>query len=835
MRTIGWVYLVVCMSVLVSLRAGSAGLPPEVEAEKFRTPAFFTANEGQFDSAVLFRGKLGGLSIFFTREGPVYSFGPGHETVLRYKFLDADPCVSVGGENPLPHKSNYYVGDRSRWREGVQHFGAIRYENLYPGIDAVYSWHEGGLKYDFVVWPGGDPERILLDCLGATSLTVGPSGALTVSTPSGSLRDQAPVVYQEYGGEKVMIPTSHRVLDGSVVGFRVHTVWDRERTLTIDPYVIYSTFLGGNGEDYAWDAAADRSDPNGANSTVGYLYVTGYTDSSDFPTPGEVETGRGSGTDVFVAKFDATGDYKYGTYIGGSAGEEGRAIAVSYESGTGTHGKPTVVGYTSSDDFPTFHIDSGFPELSDINDGTGGVKDGFVLTLDSDGKLLWSTYLGGRFGDEAYGVAVQQGGADIGSVYVCGVTKSDDFPTQDAYQAEHADGGGVFDCFITKFSALIPWIDTAPAAGCKRKVEYSSFIGSASGSVADPNIADSGIDQIYHGVAVDNEGKAYLALGVGAPMDVDEDAADVVYDDPPDSSAGINEGFVLCLEAHDPPNALTRRYATYVGGHAKGGIEYPLDVVLGADNSLYVGGYSPADDYPATPGAYGTPNPGVSGDFAITVTKIAPDGKTFLFSTIYGTGYANGITLDGDGDVWIAGDNYISQLKADGSDRLYHSHVPKVDTVSVIRAVPRDVDSTEIVEIAIVGWTEDTDFPTLHAAFPTHGDGGVHEDAYVMLWSTDPDPAKFRRGDSNQDGAMDLADALATLGFVFNGTNPEVANCADAADTNDDGVIDLSDAIYLLDFVFNGTVPQPDPPFDECGPDPTLDGLDCPLGVACAP
>jgi hypothetical protein len=81
----------------------------------------------------------------------------------------------------------------------------------------------------------------------------------------------------------------------------------------------------------------------------------------------------------------------------------------------------------------------------------------------------------------------------------------------------------------------------------------------------------------------------------------------------------------------------------------------------------------------------------------------------------------------------------------------------------------------------------------------------------------------FRRGDTNGDGAVDLSDAIATLGFLFLGEG--TATCLDALDVNDDGQVDLSDPIGVLGFLFQGAAAPPAPGPDACGPDPTDDTL----------
>src|SRR5262249_8952809 len=84
--------------------------------------------------------------------------------------------------------------------------------------------------------------------------------------------------------------------------------------------------------------------------------------------------------------------------------------------------------------------------------------------------------------------------------------------------------------------------------------------------------------------------------------------------------------------------------------------------------------------------------------------------------------------------------------------------------------------------------------------------------------SSPPAPVTFRRGDTNGDGHVDLSDAVATLGFLFQGTVK--VGCLDAADANDDDTVNLTDAIYTLAFLFQGGKPLPEPGKDNCGFDP---------------
>ncbi len=93
-------------------------------------------------------------------------------------------------------------------------------------------------------------------------------------------------------------------------------------------------------------------------------------------------------------------------------------------------------------------------------------------------------------------------------------------------------------------------------------------------------------------------------------------------------------------------------------------------------------------------------------------------------------------------------------------------------------------------------------------------------------------PQMFRRGDCNQDGAMDISDAVSALNTLFGGGSP--FGCDDACDNNDDGSVDISDPVHGLATLFTmGPQPPAPGPGPGCGADPTADPIDCAIEPVC--
>ena len=664
-----------------------------------KLPLSFIPNEGQTDEAVRYYAQGAGYGFFFTKEGARLSFadGEGGGHALDLSFLGANPDATLEARKRLSGEVNYLQGDDpAKWQKGLPTHGELLYGGLWPGIDMAVRGEGGNLKYEFHLKPGSSVEDVRLAYRGAEGLSVGAGGELLVQTSQGVLKDAAPVSYQLIGGERVPVESRYQLQGDGGYGFAVGA-YDPRYPLVIDPGLDYSTFLGGADFDQGWGIAVRD----------GRAYVTGFTNSTDFPTTtGAFDTSLNSPDDAFVTKLNASGSrLVYSTYLGGTNRDLGFDIAVDGMS------RAHVTGRTSSTDFPTTTgaFDTTF------NGGGRANTDGFVTKLNASGsRLVYSTYLGGTSGnDEGEGIAVREG-----SAFVTGSTDSTDFPTTSG--AFDAIYNGDQDAFVTKLNAS------------GSRLVYSTYLGGTGFELADP---DRGFD-----IAVDGSGRAYVTGGTTSEdFPTTTGAFDTTF------NFGINgvDAFVTKLNASG--SALA--YSTFLGGTDG---DQGLGIAVDGSGGAYVTGTTQSTDFPTTAGAFDRIyNGGFRDAF---VTKLNASGSALAYSTFLGGADQDeglGMAVDGSGRAYVTGftfstdyptttsafdrtpngesDAFVTKLNASGSALAYSTFLGGTSFDQGLAIAVRDGRTY------VTGVTFSTGFPTTTGAFDTTL-GGI--DAFVTKLPT---------------------------------------------------------------------------------------------------
>jgi hypothetical protein len=627
------------------------------------------------------------------RSTPWRAPASSQESVVRLSLVGANPHVQAAGEKELPGKSNYFIGSNpSRWHTDVPIYARVYYRGVYPGVDVVYYGWQGTLENDFVVAPRSDPGQIRIRIAGAGRVRQSAAGDLVLKTRTGDVMLHVPVAYQVRGNQKQPVNVHYVRLRNDEFGLKA-TGYRRNEPLVIDPAVVYSTYLGGSGGDVGYGIAVDVNDnvfvcgvtnstnfptasaeqssyggsgdafvseinPTGtkliystylggsgsdsasacALGTTDTLYVTGTTNSTDFPvaptisptsTTSAFQTAYGGNGDAFVAAIEQPGNkLLYSSYLGGSGADFGQGIAVD------SSGNAYVTGSTQSPDFPVPNAEQ--PTI-------GGASDAFVTEVNLSGtSLVYSTYLGGSQADTGQAIKVDSSG----DAYVAGYTFSTDFPTKNPTQTTNAGGS---DGFVAELSASTT---TAPTPS----LLFSTYLGGGSNDEA-------------LGLALDKSGNIYVTgmtqSGSSAPFPTTSGAYQTLL-------KGTQNAFVTKFSAGTSPGTFcincSGGYSTYLGGSVT---DQGNGIAVDSSGDAFVVGYTQSSDFPSanptqtTLGITGGSTCGTTPCADAFITEMNPTGSSPNFSTFLGgsgADFGQAIALDTSVNAFVTGSTASSNF-----------------------------------------------------------------------------------------------------------------------------------------------------------------------------
>ncbi len=681
-----------------------AGTPAKVSVDFGKVPLSFEANRGQTDARVDYLSRGKGYALLLTKDQAVLRLKNG--APLRMKLLGASGQAAASGLDQLPGKANYFRGhDPSQWHTGIPTYQKVKYTGVYPGVDLVYYGNQGRLEHDFIVAPGADPSKILLSFEGAQP-KIDRQGDLVLTIDGSEVRFQKPVVYQAVGGGKRSVEGRY-----ALAGNRVHFelgAYDHSRELTVDPLLVYSSYLGGSSNDYGQGIAVDSQ---------GSAYVTGLTYSVDFPTENPIYGPELNGNpyEVFVTKFNSTGTaLVYSTYLGGvGPSDEASANDIAVDGEFNAY----VGGTTDANDFPVnagaFQTICGgnwnpetLQQIPGCGPGTGASA--FLTKINPAGSsIVYSTFLGGDNGSTITGVAVDS----AGEAYVTGFTSSVAGPDQPSFAAFPATAGALLPgtwnspgygsayAFFTKF-------DTTGGG-----VLYSTLYGSNT----PPNVQGMGYNQYPTNgtaIAIDSNGDAYITgytLSGNIPVTAGafQTSASPLTGAP--NSIQI-VGYRAFVAKFDPSQSGSASliYGTYLGGTGGSGgnaADEAAGIAVDATGNAYITGLAGSPNFPTTPGAFQRTcdsDGGVSCETAF-ITKLNTTGSAPVYSTMLGN-QANGtgsavtatrIRVNATNDAFVTGYagggfplvnpiaacppscyGFVTELNTTGRSLLFSTYVP---------------------------------------------------------------------------------------------------------------------------------------------------------------
>lgn len=589
-------------------------------------PLYFIENRGQLDNRVGYYSQGAGSSLFFTRHGITFSLAGASSTLtpvsyrrdirrrnsterwtLKLDFVDSNPNLHLKGSNKTSATVSYFKGNQSGGQAVAPTYSNVVYEEVWPGIDLVYSGNESRLKYTFLVKPGANPNQIKLAYRGANSVFINAEGQLEIVTPFGSIRDDKPYSYQDSDGQQIEVATRYEVsnTETSVYGFQVGE-YDRSKTLVIDPVILaYCGYVGGSGFDVGQDITVDSD---------GNAYIVGNTRSSEATFPelaGPDQTFNGN-NDAFIAKINSSGTALiYCGYIGGAADDAGIAVAVD------TVGNAYVLGNTASTE-TTFPILVG-PDLTH-----NGSRDAFVAKVNPQGTaLVYCGFIGGFNFELTFGgdIAVDP----AGNAYITGDTGSNQstFPVTGGPDLTF---NGLSDAFVAKLN---------PSGAA---LVYCGYIGGEEGDSATA-------------LALDGNGNIYIT------GDTESDETTFPVSIGPDlTHNGESDAFVAKVNSFG--NALA--YCGYIGGDAD---DFATGIGIDDAGNAYIGGDtdSQQNTFPVKVGpdlTYG------GGETDAYVAKVSPSGATLIYCGYIGGvdgDFSGGLAVDAQGNAYLLGDTDSTQ------------------------------------------------------------------------------------------------------------------------------------------------------------------------------
>ncbi|MGH9844190.1 MAG: SBBP repeat-containing protein, partial [Blastocatellia bacterium] len=453
------------------------------------------------------------------------------------------------------------------WHTGIPNYARVEYREVYPGVNLAFYGSQTKLEYDFVVASGANPAELAMSVEGADRIELDANGDLVLHAGDATVLHRAPISYQVSNGTRRAVASRYVLKGGNRIGFAVGAYdtskplvidpiidfstffggigSDEGFAIAVDAagnaYVtgttysnnfntfaplqtinrggkfdafvtkinaagtglVYSTYLGGGGEDAGRGIAVDAS---------GNAYIAGITNSQDFNTRNPLQpTITGLAEDAFVARINAEGtSLLFSTYLGGNNIDQAFGITLD------AAGDVYIAGSTVSSNFPTRN------PFQSVNQGG---TDAFITKIKGDGsQIVYSSYLGGSGFDEAYSVALDA----FSNAYLAGQTSSNNFNTASPLQANNAGGGS--DAFVSKVNA----------AG--NALLYSSYLGGTQVDVA-------------YGIAVDVNTNAYVT---GHTFSTDYPVFNALQE----FNAGGADAFVTRINAFGQSFV----YSTYLGG-----------------------------------------------------------------------------------------------------------------------------------------------------------------------------------------------------------------------------------------------------------------------------
>ncbi|MCS7176175.1 MAG: SBBP repeat-containing protein [Candidatus Kapabacteria bacterium] len=564
----------------------------------------FVENRGQWEAPYVYLYSRPGLILGVTptalvfnvyeqhvREASVDRYGVPQPRSIRQRgqvawmeLEGAAPAMAVSHALE-PAVLHFFRGSSPRgWYSSVPVARIVELIGVYPGINLRLSALPEGPRYDFIVQPGADPQRIRLRFRGIQQAALALQGReLRLVGEGGLLLHGGLQAYQDIEGQRREVPVNFVVESLGDGEFRVRFAlgeYDVRYPLVIDP-IVYATCLG---------SGADERAPSLQRLADGSMLTVIQAEELSFRmTPGAYDTTYNGLTDVVVLKLDgALQRLLFATYLGGSGADFPAVI------GTDANGDIYVGGSTNSPDFPVRNA---------YQQSLRGGVDLFVVRLSPQGsQLRWGTYIGGSSDEIAVTGAVRRDGI----VVLAGRTQSSNYPTTSA--AHQRTYAGNWDVFMTGLS------------NTGASLSFSTYLGGSDNETA-------------WAVFTDVEGYTYLCGETSSsnfpnhPVPTPMNPGNRPYDR--DYNGGPRDAFIAKFR----PTSATLQYSTFLGGSQE---DYATGIVARDNGEVWVTGATRSSNFPAAGPRFQQQLSGGADGFLVRLSSSGLGTAALLYSTYLG-------------------------------------------------------------------------------------------------------------------------------------------------------------------------------------------------------
>lgn len=588
----------------------------------------FIENKGQWDKQVKFMTNAGNGAFFLQNKGfTILQHNPGdlekvvhndpagrgqifprerilHSHAYAVQFIGANDNPEIVPDKVLPSVNNYFLGnDKTKWASNCKVYGGVTYKNVYPNIDVrFYSDAGTHLKYDIIVHPGGDVDKIALQYKGVDALLI-KNNELVIKTSVGENKELYPYSYEVENNQRTEINTKYSI-KGDVVRFKIKN-HSAAGTLIIDPSLVFFSYTGSTADNWGFTATYG---PDGSFFSGGIAFNNGFPISTGaFQTSHGGGGGQGdSARDIAIMKLTPDGKSRvYATYIGGSNSEQPHSLIVDPQ------GNLIIAGRTKSNNPST--PTANYPTTTTAI-GTGGSWDIVVTKLNATGSALIGSLRIGGDGNDGVNITEDESsgmrslkrnyGDDArsevnldasGNIYIASCTQSGNFPVSGNPFQKNLGG---------KQDGVVMKIDPS----CN-SVIWSSYLGGAE-------------DDATYVLALGTNNNLYVAGGTASNNIKEIPSSGVISSS---NSGGPCDGFVVEL-TNDGTTAIT---GTYLG---TGASDQVYGIQTDKAGKVYVMGTTEGDWPVISANIFGVPK---SKQF---IAKLEANLSSYIYSTTFGSG-----------------------------------------------------------------------------------------------------------------------------------------------------------------------------------------------------